>query len=200
MFVQVIQGSTSDTAGLRRQFDHWVEELASDAPGWLGFTGGVTDDGEFVGAVRFASQDDARRNSDRAEQGRWWQDTAPLFDGEVTFRDCTEVDEWMGGPSDTAGFVQVIQATVSDPARYRELMQDAAEMMASLRPDITGGLSAWQDGGGLTQVVTFTDEPSAREGERRALPPEVTARVEEQMGLVSDLRYLDLRDPWHYSR
>ena len=32
------------------------------------------------------------QNSDRAEQGAWWEETAQLLDGEATFRDSTDVE------------------------------------------------------------------------------------------------------------
>jgi hypothetical protein len=51
----------------------------------------VTDDGRFVGLARFESEEAARRNSGRPEQGRWWMETSKLFTGEVAFRDSSDV-------------------------------------------------------------------------------------------------------------
>ncbi len=70
MFVQVIQGQVSDSEQVRAAFDRWVRDLAPGAAGWLGSTAGVTEDGRFVALVRFASEEEARRNSDRPEQDR----------------------------------------------------------------------------------------------------------------------------------
>ena len=75
MVEQVIQGRTSDEAGLRAALDRWVEELAPGSIGWLGSTEGVTDDGTFIGVARFESAEAARRNSDRPEPGRWGAET-----------------------------------------------------------------------------------------------------------------------------
>lgn len=197
MFVQIIQGRTKDAAGLRKQFEHGPQQLPDDS-GFLGATGGITDDGEFFAAVRFASEEHARRNSQRPEQDAWWQETAGYFDGEVTFHDCTQVDEWMDGPWADAGFVQVIQSTVSHPARYREVMSsgdDAA--MAEHRPDIIGGIAAWHGDGGVSEVIYFTDEASAREGEKKEMPPEMAEGMQEARSLSSGTRFLDLRDPIH---
>ena len=55
MFIQVIQGMCSDEATLRGHMDRWREELSPGAEGWLGGTYGMTDDGQFVGVVRFES-------------------------------------------------------------------------------------------------------------------------------------------------
>ena len=69
MFIQVIQGRCTDADALHRQMDRWREELEPSATGWLGGTYGVTDDGEFVGVVRFDSRASAEANSMRPEQG-----------------------------------------------------------------------------------------------------------------------------------
>ena len=47
MFIQVIQGKVADAAGLEAAMDRWVAELQPGAQGWLGSTGGFTDDGMF---------------------------------------------------------------------------------------------------------------------------------------------------------
>jgi hypothetical protein len=76
MFVQVIQGQVLNPDQMHADLDRWAEELAPAAAGWLGTTAGVTEDGRFVALARFESEDAARRNSDRAEQGRWWEETS----------------------------------------------------------------------------------------------------------------------------
>ena len=122
MFVQVIRGKVSDPEQVRAALDLWSERLAAGAPGWLGSTAGVTGDGRFVALARFESEEAARRNSDRPEQGQWWMQTSRLFTGEVIFRDSSDVTADVDGDPDTAGFVQVMQGRGSDPERARELM------------------------------------------------------------------------------
>ena len=124
MFVQVIQGKVSDPAAVRAAFERWVDELGGGAEGWLGSTTGVTADGTFVALARFESEEAARRNSDRPEQGGWWQETSKLFAGEPTFQDSTRVAVDTYGDPDQAGFVQVMQGRTTDPDRGWELMQD----------------------------------------------------------------------------
>ena len=89
MFVQVFQGPVSDPAQVKTLFDRWVSELGPTADGWLGSTAGVTDDGTLVALARFESEEAARRNSDRPEQGAWWEGMAACFDGEPEFHDST---------------------------------------------------------------------------------------------------------------
>ena len=90
MFVQVITGTTSDAAGLRRQMDRWDQELRPGAAGYLGSTGGVTDDGRVFMAARFESEEAAQRNSAREEQGAWWAETEKFIQNPA-FQDSAEV-------------------------------------------------------------------------------------------------------------
>ena len=200
MFIQVIQGRTSDAAGLRAAVEHWEEEIAPGAVGWLGSTGGVTEDGRAIAIVRFESEEDARRNSARPEQGRWWAETEQLYDGPVTFRDSTDVVLDLQGDPESAGFVQVVQGRTTDPRRARELMAQDPETWAAFRPDVLGSVEIAHEDGAYTLVLYFTSEAEAREGERKAAPPEVQAVIEQLMALSPEpLDFIDLRQPLLYS-
>jgi len=197
MFAQVIQGRTSDTKAFRSAMDRWVRDLAPGSIGWLGSTGGVTDDGRFIAVARFESADAAGRNSERAEQSRWWEETQQTFDGEATFADSEDVTVDLQGDPDRAGFVQIMRGRVTDTARAKELMdQMNASDMARLRPDILGSVSIGHDGGEWTQVIYFTSEAEAREGEKKEMPPEAKAVMDEMMA-ISDgpPEFFDLREP-----
>ena len=195
MFIQVIQGKTSDADALKAQFDKWAEELSMDAVGFLGSTAGVSADGDVVVLARFESEEAARANSDRPEQGSWWEETAKHFEGEVTFRDTTDVKTYRDGGSDDAQFVQVIQGRVQDRDRFEALQSGLVERMEEERPEILGIVQAW-DGDLLTQIIYFASEHTAREGEGKAMEPEVMGRLEEMRSLIEDLTYIDLPDPW----
>lgn len=194
MFVQVIQGRTNDGAGLRRQLDRWTQEIRAGAKGYLGSTGGVADDGTAFFMARFESEAAARANSDRPEQGQWWEETSKYFDGDVTFRNCTEVDTTLGGGSDEAGFVQVMQGQVTDKARLLELEKEFMPKIESMRPDVIGSVRGW-DGDRFTDVIYFTSEADARKGET-GVAGEAEADMSEFFELVQDLTYIDLKDPW----
>jgi hypothetical protein len=202
MFIQVIQGRVSDGGQVKERMDRWVEELSPDAIGWLGSTAGVTDDGRFIALARFESADAARRNSERAEQGRWWTETSKLFTGEVTFRDSEDVIEDLVGDPDTAGFVQIIQGRGSDPARAKELMaQDSGSRFPGFRPDILGSVAVFQQDGEYTVALYFTSEAEAREGERKQPPAELAAIMEEMNTLtIGEPAFFDLRRPWLASK
>lgn len=124
-----------------------------------------------------------------------------LFTGEVEFHDCSEVELARGGGSDRAGFVQVIQGRTGDPARLRERSVVFDERLGDVRPDVLGFVAALHDGedGAFTMVGYFTSEEEARAGERAELPAEAAEARREQMDLMQDVRYHDLREPWLHS-
>jgi len=201
MFVQVIEGTVSDPAAVRAHLDRWVQEVSSSATGWLGTTAGVTPQGRFVGVIRFESEEDARRNSDRPEQDAWWQEMAKLIDGEATFRDSERVRVDLQGNPDEAGFVQLMQGGSTDPERAWKLMEEDDTDWSAFRPDILGSVSVGHAGGRWTMVNYFTSEAEAREGERKEPPAEMQEQMEELMSLSDgEPTYLDIPDPWLYSR
>jgi hypothetical protein len=197
MFAQVIQGRTSQADALRTAMDRWTRELAPGSIGWLGSTGGVADDGRFILVARFESADAAGRNSQRPEQTQWWEETQRLLDGEVTFHDSEDVTVDVRGDPDGAGFVQVMQGRVTDPARAKELMaQMPSDAMAAHRPDLVGSVSIGHDEGAWTQVMYFTSEADAREGESKETPPEMQAAMDEMMKIsAGPPDFFDLRRP-----
>ena len=178
MFVQVIQGQVSDVAGVRAQMDKWDEELAPGAIGWLGSTAGVTADGNLVALARFESEEAAQQNSDRPEQGAWWEQMSKLFSGEPEFHNSTTVDVDTYGDPAQAGFVQVMQGRSSNPERARELMMSDPTDWQAFRPDILGtvesGTRRRLDDGDLLHL-----RGGAREGEKKQPPPEMEAMMKE---------------------
>jgi hypothetical protein len=196
MFVQVIQGRTSDPEALNAAVNRWMEELAPGATGWLGTTGGVTEDGRAIAMVRFESEDAARRNSQRPEQDQWWAETAKLYDGGATFRDSNDITVDMQGDPDQAGFVQIMQGRGTDPDRARELMTQDSDKWAAFRPDVIGSVAIGHEGGAYTMVMYFTSEADAREGERKEIPQELQAAMEEMSKLsIGESEFFDLKQP-----
>jgi hypothetical protein len=196
MFAQVIQGKTSNPEELDAALNRWLKDLAPGATGWLGSTSGVTEDGRAIAVVRFESEEDARRNSNRSEQDQWWSATAKLYEGEATFLDSTDVTVDVQGDPDQAGFVQVMQGKSSDPERARNLMDQDADKWAEFRPDMLGSVAIGHDDGSYTMVMYFTSEAEAREGERKEPPPELQAQMEEMNKLsVGETQFFDLKQP-----
>jgi hypothetical protein len=196
MFVQVIQGPVSDGDAVLALMDDWVRDLSPGATGWLGSTTGVTDDGTAVALARFESQEAATANSDRPEQGAWWERMAALFTSEPEFRDSTAVEAEVHGDPDTAGFVQVMQGRTNDPERTRTLMADDSTDWEAFRPDILGTLSIEHADGEWTMAIWFTSESDARAGEQKEPPAEMQEIMDELDSLaVGETRFYDLRAP-----
>jgi len=194
MFVQVIKGHTDDGAGLRQQLERWRTDLKPSAVGFLGSTGGIADDGTFVVVARFTDAASARTNSERPEQGQWWERTESFLDGEATFRESTDTTELFDGGSNDAGFVQIMEGRVADRAKAEAF--ESPEMLDELRaarPDLIGGLRVWFDDGTFVDVAYFTSEEDARKGEAS---PEFEQPSDDYMALFDEMTFVDLRDPF----
>jgi len=195
MFIQVIQGKVADEAGLQRCMERWATELQPGAEGFLGTTAGIADDGTFVALARFESEDAARRNSERPEQGAWWAETERCFDGEVSFMDCPDVTPWLAGGSDDAGFVQIMEGHSSNPARMLQLLTEGADRIHQARPEIIGGMFATYGNDGYVEAIYFTSEAQAREQEKTAIPDDLRALFDEEQRLAGEVTYYDLHRP-----
>lgn len=197
MFVQVIEGHIGDPRELQRQLELWNTNVRAGAVGFLGCTAGVGADNRGIVVVRFASDADAKANSDRPEQGAWWAAAQSAFSGPVTFGNSTDVETFFdfGAGCASAGFVQVIQARVADRARMAALEDASLDALAATRPSLLGAIRAW-DGAEFTEAVYFTNEADARRDEAAGVPDAVAGAFAEWQALCQNLRFLDLRDPW----
>jgi hypothetical protein len=196
MFIRVIQGRATNPPGIRRDLGRWQRLLAADADGWLGSTTGITDDGWSITVVRFASEAQARRNSDRPEHREWWRDASQHL-ARVAVHDAPKVHTYRDGGAAEAGFVQVIQGHSDDLERMAGLGRDQEGFLAQEAPHILGMTVAEHADrpGDVTQIVYFTSEQDARRFEQE-LPAEGDEPVLEQLrSLLTNSRCFDLRDP-----
>ena len=194
MFVQVIRAKTGDAEGVARMQERWDQELRPGAKGWLGLTSGVAPDGTVVIAVRFEDEAAAKANSDRPEQGAFFQEASKNFDGEPTFVNSSDTDV-LGNPSDDAGFVQVMSYDVNDRKKLEELEARVMPDLMASRPDILGNFRVW-DGNTVIDFLYFTSEAEAREGEKKmGSDPEMQKQMEEFMALGTEPSFIDLPHP-----
>ncbi len=136
------------------------------------------------------------RNSERPEQGAWWEATRACFEGDPMFHDCDDPVVMLEGGSDDAGFVQVIEGRLDDPQHFREWMSQPMDMLHEARPEIIGATVAFDDDGWFAETIAFRSEDEARAGEAKPMPEAVQAEWEDEMAHVRDLRYTDLHHPW----
>ncbi len=193
-FVHVIRGRCRDEAALAGHWGRWQHDHGPGAEGFLGATAGVDDGGTFIAMVRFETEDAARRNGARPQQGRWWQELLDHFDGDVAVQDCHRTDVWNRGGRDDAGFVQIRQGHSPDPDRLRHLyVEEQPVRMGPHRPEVLGGLFAWHGAGDFTLSAYFTSESAARNGERLDEFKPFFADID---AVMQDVAYFDLRRPW----
>jgi hypothetical protein len=195
MFIQVIQGKVSDPQRMKRELERWRKEVKPGAKGYLGSTGGATDDGRFITMVRFESEADAAANSKRPEQGAWWAEASKAIDGEVTFHDCTEVDTAFGGGTNDAGFVQIIQGRSKDEATMRKTAPEIESQIREGRPDILGIVMAWHGDASFTEAVYFTSEAAARSGEQTMQSDPNYQKFMNLIDTGAGMAFYDLKDP-----
>jgi hypothetical protein len=197
MFIQVITGKYSDADAFTRQGNKWEQDVRPGATGFLGSTSGITDDGRFIVIARFESEEAARANNDRPEQGAWWAETEKVVEG-AEFRDSTDVITFLGGGKDNAGFVQVMRGRVTDPeklAARRAVMGKFEAVMSEARPDVIGEVIAIHADGTYTDAVYFSSQEEARANETKPMPPEAEAMMGELMAAVTIDEYFDLSAP-----
>jgi hypothetical protein len=190
MFVQVIKGRTSDPEGMQRQAQRWISDVRPSAIGHLGGTFGIADDGTFVVLARFEDEQSARANSERPEQQSWWEETARFSDGEATLRESSDVTLLFGGGSDDAGFVQVMEGTVTDRAKVEAWeTPERLEELRAARPDLLGGIRVWQSDGAFVEAAYFTSEDDARQGESSG---DFAGTQQEYVELFGEMTFIDL--------
>jgi hypothetical protein len=197
MFIQVITGKVEDAEGFKRQTDRWKDELRPDAKGFLGSTSGTTSDGRFITIARFENEELARQNSDDDRQSAWYAEFEKTV-SDVRFLDLIDADEWKGGGSNDAGFVQVMVGKVKDVSKAKELDKKMGESMPDdWRPDLIGGTAGYTSSGEFANTMYFTTEAEAREGEKK-----MTAEMENmpemaEWGQIMDgeIEYFDLNEP-----
>jgi hypothetical protein len=194
MFVQIIEGTTSNPDALMAAGDAWQAEVRPGAIGYLGATAGVAADGRSFTLVRFEDEASARANSERPEQGAWFEKhLATAYDAPPTFTESSDTTDFLGGGSNDARFVQVMKISGANRAEL-ERLDGVFEKFAGDRPDILGGIRVWTGQDTCTDVVYFSSEADARKGEQTPPP----AELEEAMGdfaAMGDVEYLDLVDP-----
>ncbi|HEV7827151.1 MAG TPA: hypothetical protein VGP02_19850 [Mycobacteriales bacterium] len=194
MFLQVHHATVDDRDGAHECLDRWATALRSD-PGWLGTTAGVTDDGQSFTLTRYASADAVHGAETRGARDSWHAEMSHLSAHPIRCQDCGQVITQLRGDSPEARFVQLVQGRMADLDRLEHALEVAGPWEADARSDIIGGLLGLHGDGGFTQIVYFTSEDDAREGEHLEAPEETG----EVSALVSDLTFFDLHAPWSYA-
>ena len=194
MFVQVIEGKATSAEAVRAAGDAWLADVREVAEGFLGSTGGVAADGTAIIVARFADRAAAEANNERPEQQAWFEAHQGMFEGEPTFTESEDTEQFLAGGSDDAGFVQVMQGTCTDRERASAFEQKWEPRLRQVRPDLIGGLRVFHEGDRFTDVNYFTSESEARANEA-AMGQEMAEGMEEFNEVVKVDRWIDLTPP-----
>jgi hypothetical protein len=86
--------------------------------------------------------------------------------------------------------------TATDKAKAQASEKEMTPTLESLRPDVLGGITAWDDDW-WCQAIYFTSEAAAREGEKKfeSMSADDRARFEEMMGAYGEPRFVDGPSP-----
>lgn len=196
--MQMVTGACARQDEMRTVVDDWCADMAM-RDGWLGGTYGFTDDNQFVGVVRFASQQayDACCSAEMA--GAHWAAAASCFDGMPEIHQSEDVTFMLDGAFDEDGsaqFVQVIRGRATNPERLRNMVADQGmtAMLHQARPEIVGASLLIEKDGSYTETIAFTDEAAARRGEQLEMPEDVAE--DWQSALSEAPQFTDLHHPW----
>ena len=199
MFVWVLEGKAADPGEVGRQLGRWTSEFGETIPGYLGATGGVTDDGRFLLFVRWESEDAGNELLMRPEQQAWYEEFQTSFDGAIVFAETGDVTTHLAGGSDAAGFVQAMKVSGVDRQRVEAADREFENIASHVRPDLIGGIRVWTALDGFAEVNYFTSEQDARAGEKQAPPPELVEGFEDFMAMMKDAEYFDFTAPFLHS-
>jgi hypothetical protein len=117
------------------------------------------------------------------------------LDGPAEFVDSSDVEQWLDGGSDDAGFVQVMVGTSPDVTALREGSRQNLDRLRQERPEIIGGYFLAHGDNGYVQTAYFTSEAQARDKESGEPPEDIRSMIEERMRLMGDVAYYDLHQP-----
>ena len=195
MFVWVLEAKADDPGEVGRQLGRWTREFG-DTAGYLGATGGVTDDSRFLLFVRWESEEAGNELLMRPEHQAWYDEFQRSFDGAVEFAETDDVTTHLAGGSDAAGFVQAIKVSGVDRRRVDAADRDFEHIAQNFRPDLIGGIRVWTAPDGFVEINYFTSEHDARSGETKDPPPELAERFEDFMAMMDDAEYFDFTEPF----
>jgi len=100
------------------------------------------------------------------------------------------------GEMDSAHFVQVMEGHVSNRRRLDELERESDPILAELRPDLLGSVTAYFGDDEFAEVAYFTSEAEARRAEQGEMPEDMATKFAEWEQLMKVEKYIDITDPW----
>jgi hypothetical protein len=103
------------------------------------------------------------------------------------------VDVLFDGGSDEAGFVQIMEGTVSDRSKLDAMeTPELLDQLQANRPDLLGSVRVWVSGDSFVEAAYFTSEADARAGESGEA---FSGPQDDFASLFGEMTFVDLRAP-----
>lgn len=196
--LQILQGPVRDRSGVRNVFDQWFDNVAPDAEGWLNSTAGLSDD-EFVALFTFASAEAVRRVEQRPDHQAWRQDLEQELADGLTVRSSENVAAFGDTRPDDAGFVVVAQGQTTGLGQaLGRVTEHEQHHIREHHLPVLGGVIADHGEGWFTELIYFPSVQEAQADEAKEVPKEGLTMMERIGQPLTELRYLELHNPWLY--
>ncbi len=192
VFVQILQGTVGDAAGVRSELDRWRRELGPTTAGWRRLTAGLSRDGRMIALTRFDAPESYRHHRVRPEHKAWLGGLEFCLAAPVTIIECPAVQMLGAGDSDGAGFIQIVQGRITDPARFAATRLEVTRALHRHAPHVLGVMFLEHAGGRgyFTEVTYCTSERDTRAAERQ-MPVEMAMLLGTQRSFVESLRLME---------
>ena len=167
MFVWVLEGKAADPGEIGFQLGHWTNQFG-ETPGYLGATGGVTDDRRFLMFVRWESEDAGDALLMRPEQVDWYEEFQQSFDGTVEFVETGDVTTQLaGGPMPPVSYRRS-RSQASTAERVEAADREVREHRTPGPARFDRRIRVWTAPDGFVGANYFTSEHDARAGEKQS--------------------------------
>ena len=194
MFVLKVEARTARPDAVRQQVLAWPTDVGSNAPGWLGCTGGVSAEGDWIFLMRFASQEAAWITSDLPGYERWWRACRRHLETPPVFAESTRVSGILRGGSDAAAAVVITQGS-APPNRLRDSLRRLETVALTEHVGVIGGFVACHDRERFTEALYLTSKP-AQFRQFATTSHLLGGFIDDRATAVRDVRVIDLDEPW----
>ncbi|MGW7081726.1 hypothetical protein [Streptomyces sp. NPDC054866] len=194
MFVLKVEARTARPDAVRQQVLAWPADVGSSASGWLGCTGGVSADGDWVFLMRFVSQEAAWTTSDLPGYEQWWRACRRHLETPPVFAESTRVSGILRGGSDDAAAVIITQG--SGPSnRLSEILRRLETLELTEPVGVIGGFVAWHGCERFTEALYLASK-GAQFRQLGTTSQALGRFIDDHVAAVRDARVIDLDEPW----
>jgi hypothetical protein len=194
MFVLKVEARTTRPNAVRQQVLAWPADVGWSASGWLGCTGGVSVDGDWIFLMRFVSQEAAWITSDLPGYEQWWRACRRHLETPPVFAESTRVSGILRGGSDDAAAVIVTQGS-APPTRWSESLRRLETLALTERIGVIGGFVAWHDHERFTEALYLASK-AAQFRQLATTSQPLGQFLDDHAAVVRDARVIDLDEPW----